>query len=568
MKRRNAEPSIQSIEPHDTRVTSKSHTEPREAGIGSLERRLAEAVGITLHRCARPDPWRPDRQVRAAATIICAMKSSVVMRTFAAGAVSLATVGLSARQEPVDAGMNQKIRQEGLERSRAVEVFDHFVTVDGPRLTGSPAHKASAEWARQRFEQDGLADAHLEAWEFGRGWELTGFALEMTTPRYMPIIGYAEGWSAPTAGTLEGTPVFLGDKTADQVEAARASLRGAIVMTAPLQTAFVRENRAQPTSTTEKVTIGAPPMPGKRRSPDETQRVSQALRESGAGVLLRPSAAEHGTMFVLGRDAGPAALPSIIVSAEHYNMIVRMLAAGLPVKLRAKVESRYYEQDRNSYNVLAEIPGTDPALRDEVVLVGGHLDSWHSAPGATDNADGAAVVIEAARILSAVGAKPRRTIRFALWSGEEEGLLGSKAYVARHLEGAANAAARQKFDVYLNIDPGGGPVYGFYLQGQREVAPLFDAWLAPFNDLGARRNILERIGNTDHLSFTALGLPGFNPIQAYDDYDVRTHHTNMDTPERVREQDLKQASVLFASIAWHAAMRDQKVPRPQPGGSR
>jgi hypothetical protein len=316
------------------------------------------------------------------------------------------------------------------------------------------------------------------------------------------------------------------------------------------------------------VTIGAPPMPGARRSQEDTRRITQVLREAGAGVLLRPNAGEHGTMFVLGRDAGASAMPSIILAAEHYNMIARMIGSGVPVTLRVNIGARFFEADRNSCNVIADIPGTDPALRDETVLIGGHLDSWHSAPGATDNADGAAVVMEAARILTAIGAKPRRTIRFALWSGEEEGLLGSKAYVAAHLEGPAHAAERDKFDVYLNIDPGTGPVYGFYLQGQRDVAPVFDAWLDPFKAMGARRNITERIGNTDHLSFTAIGLPGFNPIQDYDNYDVRTHHTNMDTFERVREEDMKQAAIVFASFAWHAAMREAKIARPQADGSR
>ena len=482
--------------------------------------------------------------------------------------LAIMTATLSARQEPIDRAMIDKIRQEGSDRSKVALFFDHFVTAVGPRLTGSPAHKSAAEWARQQLEAAGLTDAHLEPWEFGRGWELTGFTLEMTAPRYMPLIGYPEGWSAPTSGTLEGRPIFLGDRSAAEVDASRASLKGAIVLTHPVQSAFVRADRAQPTATTERVTIGAPPMPGARRSQDDARRVTQVVRESGAGVLLRPNAGEHGTLFVLGRDAGANAMPSVVLSAEHYNMIARMIGAGLPVTLRVNIGARYLETDRNSYNVIADIPGTDPALRDEVVLIGGHLDSWHSSPGATDNADGAAVIMEAARILTATGAKPRRTIRFALWSGEEEGLLGSKAYVSKHLDGPANAAAREKFNVYLNIDPGTGPVYGFYLQGQENVAPVFDAWLEPFKAMGARRNIPERIGNTDHLSFTAIGLPGFNPVQDYVDYDVRTHHTNMDTFERVREQDMKQAAIVFASFAWHAAMRDAKVARPQPEGSR
>jgi carboxypeptidase Q len=483
-------------------------------------------------------------------------------RLILAALLALTTASVAARQDTVDRAMVDRIRQEGLERSQASAFFTRFVTVDGPRLTGSPAHKASAEWARERFASMGLQNAQLEPFEFGRGWELTRLTIEMTAPRYMPLIGYAEGWSAPTAGVIEATPVFIGDQTADQLEARKTSLKGAIVLTQALQTSFVRADRDQPATSDAPVRIGAPPMPSSGRSQADQRRITQIVRSAGPGVLIRANAGEHGTMFVLGRDAGAEAQPSIILAAEHYNMLVRMIASGMPVKLRVEVGARYLDADRNSYNVLAEIPGTDPALKDEIVLVGGHLDSWHSAPGATDNADGAAAVLEAARILSALNARPRRTIRFALWSGEEQGLLGSKAYAARHLEGPANAAARAKFDVYFNIDPGSGPVYGWYLQGQEEVKPLFDAWLAPFQDIGARRNVPDRIGNTDHLSFTALGLPGFNPIQDYVNYDVRTHHTNMDTFERVNEKDIAQSAVLFASFAWHAAMRTEKIPRP------
>ena len=482
--------------------------------------------------------------------------------------LALTATWLSARQDAIDRPMIDRIRQEGLARSRVMEFYNRFVTVDGPRLTGSPAHKASAEWARQRFASMGLEDARLEPFDFGRGWELTRLTIEMVAPRYMPLVGYAEGWSAPTAGAIEAAPVFIGDRTADQVEAGKGSLKGAIVLTQPLQTGFVRADRDQPATSDAPVRIGAPPMPPSGRSQADQRRITEILRSVGPGALIRANAGEHGTMFVLGRDAGAAAQPSIVLAAEHYNMLVRMLASDVPVKLRVEVGARYLDADRNSYNVVAGIPGTDPKIKDEIVLVGGHLDSWHSAPGATDNADGAAAVLEAARILSALGARPRRTIRFALWSGEEQGLLGSRAYAARHLEGPANAAAREKFNVYFNIDPGTGPVYGWYLQGQPELAALFDAWLAPFRDIGARRNVPERIGNTDHLSFTALGLPGFNPIQDYVNYDVRTHHTNMDTFERVGEKDMAQSAVVFASFAWHAAMRDEMIPRPPAAATR
>jgi Zn-dependent M28 family amino/carboxypeptidase len=231
------------------------------------------------------------------------------------------------------------------------------------------------------------------------------------------------------------------------------------------------------------------------------------------------------------------------------------------VTLRVNVQGRYFTQDTSGYNVIAELPGTDPRLKDEVVMIGGHLDSWHAATGAMDNADGAATVLEAMRILKAVGAKPRRTIRVALWGGEEEGLFGSRAWVAQHLAGDANKSARDKMSVYFNIDPGYGPVYGFYTEGNAAAKAIFDAWLEPFKDLGARKNVVAGIGNTDHLSFIAEGVPGFNPIQDFTDYDVRIHHTNMDTMERMKPDDVKEAAIVFAAFAYNAAMRDAPIPR-------
>jgi carboxypeptidase Q len=240
-----------------------------------------------------------------------------------------------------------------------------------------------------------------------------------------------------------------------------------------------------------------------------------------------------------------------------------MLGQNVPVKLRVNVQSKFYDADGgNAYNVTAEIAGTDPALRDEVVMIGAHLDSWHTGVGATDNADGSTTVMEAMRILKAIGARPRRTIRVALWGGEEQGLLGSKAWVAQHLAGPANAAAREKFDVYYNIDNGTGPIYGWYLQNMDEVWPIFDGWLAPLKDLGARRNVSEPVGSTDHLSFIDAGVAGFNPIQDYVNYDVRTHHTNMDTADRLDVNDLRQAAIVMATFAYQSANLDRKLPRP------
>jgi Zn-dependent M28 family amino/carboxypeptidase len=231
------------------------------------------------------------------------------------------------------------------------------------------------------------------------------------------------------------------------------------------------------------------------------------------------------------------------------------------VTLRLNVQARYLTADTSGYNAIAEIPGTDPRLKDQVVMIGGHLDSWHAATGAMDNADGAATVLEAMRILKAVGARPRRTIRVALWGGEEEGLYGSKAWVAQHLSGDANKTARDNLSVYLNIDPGYGPVYGWYTEGNAAARALFDAWLEPFKDIGARKNVNAGIGSTDHLSFIAEGVPGFNPIQEYAEYDVRIHHTNMDTIERMKPDDIKEAAIIFAAFAYNAAQMDAMFPR-------
>jgi Zn-dependent M28 family amino/carboxypeptidase len=236
------------------------------------------------------------------------------------------------------------------------------------------------------------------------------------------------------------------------------------------------------------------------------------------------------------------------------------------VRVRVNVQGRYFTQDTSGYNVIAELPGTDPKLKDQVVMIGAHLDSWHAATGATDNADGAATVLEAMRLLRAAGARPRRTIRVALWGGEEEGLFGSRAWVAQHLAGDANAAARANMSVYLNIDPGTGPVYGFFMEGNQAAKQIFDGWLAPFKDLGARKNVIAGIGSTDHLSFIAQGIPAFNPIQDYTNYDVRIHHTNMDTMERMQPGDIEECAIIFASFAYEAAMRDDLIPRaPIPG---
>ncbi len=483
------------------------------------------------------------------------------MRRIVTLALLLAGPATVRGQEPVDLDMVARIRAEGLERSNALALFEHMTTVIGPRLTASPAYRQAADWARDRLAAWSLANARLEPFAFGRGWSLEGLTLEMRTPHYFPLTGYPEAWTPATRGTVEGVPVYVGDRSAEQVWAIREQLRGAIVLAQPPQYTFIEADRPQPADADGRVRIGAPPTI-RSSGPVPMNELMSLLQQSGAAVVLRPNMGEHGTIFVLGnRNTADDAIPQIVMMPEHYNMLVRMLQTGTRPRVRVGIEARYHEQDRNGYNVLAEIPGTDPRLRDEVVMVGAHLDSWHSSPGATDNADGVAAVMEAVRILKALDVQPRRTIRIALWGGEEQGLLGSRAWAEQNLAGEANAAARDRFSVYFNDDPGTGPIYGFYAEESVEAMAIFDAWLAPLADLGVRKNVIDRIGSTDHLSFTRNGVPGFTAIKDYVEYDVRTHHTNVDFYERVRGQDLQQSAIVLATFLYHAAMREGRFPR-------
>lgn len=472
--------------------------------------------------------------------------------------------------------MIAKIRSEGLERSHVVQMFDTIATVIGPRLTGSTAFYQAATYAKQKLSESGARDAHLESWPFGRGWELDRFSIDMIAPRYMPLIGFPEAWSPSTPGEIIAAPVLVAGKSAADVERLTGSMKRGIVMQQGLMTNYIVADRVQPTDpaapaavapTTRQNYCGpraaAPPAGragGGRGQSGDAPRIAQLITDAAPAVRLSATRGVHGSLFLQGGryNAQPTST-NIVLAAEHYNMIVRLLDNGVPVKLRVNSQSRFTDRDTNGYNVVAEIPGTDPRLRDQVVMAGAHLDSWHSALGAADNADGAAVMLEVMRILKAVGAQPRRTIRIAIWGGEEEGLLGSCAWTRQHL--TTDSVARSRLSMYLNMDPGTGPVYGFYMEGSEPAKAIFDAWLEPFKDLGFRKNLISGIGNTDHLSFIAEGVPGFNPIQDYTDYDTRIHHTNWDTPERVPLDALKSAAVIYASMLYHAAMRDEMLPR-------
>jgi carboxypeptidase Q len=482
------------------------------------------------------------------------MRRTVSMAAVVMVSVALASVLTQQRTEDAVA----RIRAEGLQRSRALALYRTLTDEIGARLTGSPAHKQAANWARDRFLEWGLANPHLEPYEFGRGWQLEQISAAMTAPRYMPFIAYADAWTPPTRGVITGNAIYVGDKNAAQIQAMAAQLRGAIVLTHLPQEAWVDNDRPQPGLDDRPVATGNPSLAG-ARSTTPVSELMPLLQRAGAAVALRPSAYRDGTVGVLGnRNTASDAIPSIVVAGEQYNILARLAAAGRPVALRVELRTRYIEDDRNSYNVIADIPGSDAALRDQIVLVGAHLDSWHTASGATDNADGAVAVLEAARILKMLGVQPRRTIRIALWSGEEQGLLGARAHLMQHFN---TPAARDQLAVYLNDDPGSGRTLGFYMEGNAEAKAIFDRWLEPLKDLGATRNIIEGIGATDHVPFNEAGLPGFNVIKDFDAYDERTRHTNADFPERMSEDELKQSAIFMATFAWQAAVSDERIPR-------
>jgi carboxypeptidase Q len=499
--------------------------------------------------------------------------------------LALAVTQFALAQEPVNLEVVSRIRTEGFQNSQVMETLFWLTDVHGPRLTGSPNMKASSEWARDQLAKWGLENAKLESWgTFGRGWTTEKFSIEMLEPQYQPIIAWPQAWTAGTNGVVSGTPVMVEATSEQELAKYKGKLRGAIVLTQrPREAETHFEADAKRYDEKRLAELAMAPELG-AASPFEARmqefRAQRALREKltklfkeeGVAVLLQPSRGEHGTIFAggagsrnIGADHG---VPTMVVAIEHYSRIWRLLEKGLPVKVEVNIQNRFHEDDSLGYNVIAEIPGTDKKLKDEVVMLGGHLDSWHAGTGTTDNAAGCAVTMEAVRILKTIGVQPRRTIRLALWSGEEQGLLGSRGYVKQHFADPANMQPKPehaKLAGYFNLDNGTGKIRGVYLQGNDMVRPIFEAWLKPFNDLGANTLTIRNTGGTDHLAFDAVGLPGFQFIQDEIDYETRTHHTNMDLYDHALKGDLMQASVIMASFVYHAAMREEKLPRkPMP----
>ena len=521
-----------------------------------------------------------------------------------------------------------KIRDEGLNRSQVMQTLSYLSDVIGPRLTASPGLKRANEWTRDTLTKWGLQNAHLESWgPFGRGWTLKRFSAQVIEPLDVPLIAYPKAWSPGTNGPITADVVYFDAKDEADMARFKGQLKGKIVLTSTLREVKAHfEPLGSRRDEKNLLALANSPMPrpaGGGRGGNNQQFLAaqqfaaaknQFFLDEGAALLIDAGRGDGGTIFVQSATVpqpfspnafGPNAprrinpydknakmVPQIVVAAEHYNRIVRMIQAGEKVKIESNIAVEYQDTDTNAYNTVAEIPGSDPQLKDEIVMLGGHMDSWHSGTGATDNGAGVAVGMEAVRIIQALGLKPRRTIRIALWTGEEQGLLGSRAYVAQHfgkIETPATSNATQgdgtsttrptpvlvkmaeydKLAGYFNLDNGTGKIRGVYLQGNDGVANLFRQWLAPFKDLGAETLSLSNTGGTDHLSFDAIGLPGFQFIQDDIEYDTRTHHSNMDVFDRIQADDMKQAATIMATFVYQTAMRDEKLPRkPEPGAAR
>jgi hypothetical protein len=496
-------------------------------------------------------------------------------------ALSLFSLASARAQEPVDHQVIARIKMEGFQRSQVMATLRSLTDVAGPRLTNSPGWKKAAEWSRDTMKGWGLANATLEPWGvFGRGWSLEQFSMEMTAPQYIPLRAFPKAWTPGSDSLVTGSPVFVEIASASDFDKYRGKLAGRIVMNrrpdppGPHFEPDARRNTGEQLVQQEETM--APGSSGtywsskksRAEGRERVEAIRNFFREEGIAGLIEPSGRDHGVLRVHSEGAYESGAkdtyPAFVLSKEHYGRILRLMDQNIPVTMRFGLSTRFHTEDSTGYNVIAEIPGTDPKLKDEVVILGAHLDSWHSGTGATDNAAGSAVMMEAMRILQTTGVKPRRTIRIALWSGEEQGLLGSQGYVNRHfadMETTKLKPEHEKLSAYFNLDNGTGKIRGIYLQGNEMVRPIFEDYLKPFHYLGATTVTINNTGGTDHLSFNWVGLPGFQFVQDPIEYGTRTHHTDVDVSDYVVEDDLKQAAVIIASFAYHTAMRNEKLPR-------
>ena len=499
----------------------------------------------------------------------------------------LFTCFMLSAQDKADSTINALIRKYGLEQSQVMETASWLTDVYGPRLTGSPMLDKATAWTLEQLKAWGLEQVHTEAWgPFGRGWELKHFEMHATAPVYFPVEAWPKAWSPSTKGQVTGEAIYLEAATVEDLEKYKGKLKGKFVFTDTLRaTKPWFDGTATRRDAQDLLDLANAPVAGARnrrnfgpRNNDLARALNDLLyAEKPLALVDRSFKGDQGTVFVQGARAknGSAysdtaeVLPQVTMAVEQYNRIFRLLKKGIPVQLSMELSTAYTNPDGMEHNIIAEIPGTD--LKDEVVMFGGHFDSWQAGTGATDNAAGSAAMLEAARILMETikesGIRPRRTLRLALWTGEEQGLLGSAGYVEQHyatMNGRAVQSVKPeqaKVSAYFNLDNGTGKIRGVYMQGNNQVAPIFRPWLDAFKDLGATTLSLSNTGGTDHLSFDRVGIPGFQFIQDPIDYDTRTHHSNMDVYDQLIPDDLQQAATIIASFIWHTAQRDELLPR-------
>jgi hypothetical protein len=511
--------------------------------------------------------------------------------------------------EDIDLTMYARIREEGFKHSHVMQFAESLSDGIGPRLTGSPNMAKANEWTKETLTKIGLQNAHLEDWgEFGMGWQQINTWVRMVSPDPEPLWAQAAPWSPATNGPVSGEAVYVELKDEADLAKYTGKLKGKIVLLGAMRpTPDITEPLFRRYTTQELAEMETYPT-GRAGAPDYTKLLAERARlgrlraaalkmmsDEGVLAILTPSrdGGDGGGTGIIFDDNGAnlarnaqekanaVTIPNAVMMIEHYNRLARMLENHVPVQLEVNIETKFTGDHEHGYNTVAEIPGTDPKLKDQVVMVGGHLDSWISGTGATDNGAGSVVAMEAVRILKALGIEPKRTIRIALWSGEEQGLFGSQGYVKEHFgtfaevkgaDPAMPAFLRPKgaltttkewetLDAYYNLDNGTGKVRGIYTQENYAIAPIFKQWIAPLADLGVTAISYRNTGGTDHLSFDAVGLPGFQYIQDPMDYETRTHHSDMDVVDRLHPLDLEQAAVVEAIFLYNTSQREAMMPR-------
>jgi carboxypeptidase Q len=526
------------------------------------------------------------------AKVVSTQENKPLRRTF----VALLTFSLVlSAQEKVDLSVLNRIKAEAFQNSQVMDHLFYLTDVYGPRLTNSPGHKAAGDWVMKRLREYGLENVKAEKWgPFGQSWRVTHFEAHMVEPQYQTLIGIPLAWTPGTNGVVSGEPIMVSLKKEADFDKYKGTLKGKVVLTMePKQVAMITEPLAHRLTDEEiaaRQTVldpsrinmfgstrpGAPPPPtAEEREATQAfqKKANQFLKDEGALVVLQYGYnGDGGTVFATSGGSqdksAPTPPPMIALTPEHYNRIARLVAHSIPVKLEFDIRAEFLSDTLDSFNVVGEIPGT--AKKDELVMLGAHLDSWHGATGATDNATGSAVAIEAVRILKALHLPLSRTVRIALWSGEEQGLLGSKAYVQEHFakrETMEPGPEYNKLSAYYNDDMGTGRFRGISIGGNDMVKPIFQEWLDPLRDLGAATVVgatappTKQPGGTDHTSYTWIGLPGFSFMQDPMEYQTRTHHSNMDFYDRVQPGDLMQAAAIEAWFVYNTAVRQEMLPR-------